>query len=704
MSTTYVRLPILGGSAVPTYANFAALPSASGAGNGALAITLDTDTLYISNGTTWLAIGSGSTVLTIGTIDSQTASANGAVITSNSLVLQSASATVPGLVNNTTQTMSGAKSLTGLLTLTGGITSTKGGARNEVYGASAGAALTTGTDNTLVGYQAGTALTSSNTNVAIGTQALSTGASTGDGNTAVGYQALKSQTSGSAGFNTALGYQAGTAITTGNTNTAFGYQTLNATTGGSGNTAVGQGAFTGSSTVGNSTGVGATTGFQTTATAVTYIGANAGQQSSGNFQVGIGNNSMQSASGSASIGFGTNAGRSSTGANTLYIGDTIQDPTAYAINTVVVASSQAAGANWTQNQKFSGTINMSALTASTAVILDSSKNFASSATTSTELGYVSGVTSAIQTQLNSKQATGNYITALTGDVTASGPGSVAATLATVNGNVGSFGSSTSIPSFTVNGKGLITAASGNVVIAPAGTLTGTTLASNVVTSSLTTVGTIGTGTWNGTTIAVANGGTSLTTLTANNVILGNGSSAPNFVAPSTSGNVLTSNGTTWTSAAPAAASVQIAVFNDTETQGTNGGTFTSGAWQTRVLNTTQSSQSWASLSSNQITLSAGTYFVQGSGTARYVDTHQTRWQNITDSNTTVTGTSEQSGSSVVVNATTSRSFVTGVFTIAGSKVFELQHQCSTTAATSGFGVACNFTSEIYAVVSITKVA
>ena len=46
------------------------------------------------------------------------------------------------------------------------------------------------------------------------------------------------------------------------------------------------------------------------------------------------------------------------------------------------------------------------------------------------------------------------ITALTGDVAASGVGSVATTLATVNGNVGSFTSA----NITVNGKGLITAA------------------------------------------------------------------------------------------------------------------------------------------------------------------------------------------------------------------------------------------------------
>ena len=51
------------------------------------------------------------------------------------------------------------------------------------------------------------------------------------------------------------------------------------------------------------------------------------------------------------------------------------------------------------------------------------------------------------------------------------------------------------------------------------------------------------------TVAVANGGTGATTLTANSVILGNNGSAVQLVAPSTSGNVLTSNGTTWTSAA-----------------------------------------------------------------------------------------------------------------------------------------------------------
>jgi hypothetical protein len=48
-------------------------------------------------------------------------------------------------------------------------------------------------------------------------------------------------------------------------------------------------------------------------------------------------------------------------------------------------------------------------------------------------------------------------------------------------------------------------------------------------------------------VAVPNGGTGVATLAANNVILGNGTSAVQVVAPGASGNVLTSNGTTWIS-------------------------------------------------------------------------------------------------------------------------------------------------------------
>lgn len=91
----------------------------------------------------------------------------------------------------------------------------------------------------------------------------------------------------------------------------------------------------------------------------------------------------------------------------------------------------------------------------------------------------------------------------------------------------------------------------DAVAAAAGTVTSVAISGG--TTGLTTSGgpitSTGTITFAGT-LAIANGGTGATTLTANNVILGNGTSALQFVAPGTSGNVLTSNGTTWTSAAP----------------------------------------------------------------------------------------------------------------------------------------------------------
>lgn len=54
-------------------------------------------------------------------------------------------------------------------------------------------------------------------------------------------------------------------------------------------------------------------------------------------------------------------------------------------------------------------------------------------------------------------------------------------------------------------------------------------------------------------VAVANGGTGDSTLTANNLLVGNGTGAVTFIAPGTSGNILTSNGATFVSSAPAAA-------------------------------------------------------------------------------------------------------------------------------------------------------
>lgn len=79
---------------------------------------------------------------------------------------------------------------------------------------------------------------------------------------------------------------------------------------------------------------------------------------------------------------------------------------------------------------------------------------------------------------------------------------------------------------------------------------------STLTNKTLTSPTINGGTITGITdLAVADGGTGSSTLAVNNVLLGNGTSALQTVAPGTSGYVLTSNGTTWTSAIAPVASV-----------------------------------------------------------------------------------------------------------------------------------------------------
>jgi len=128
--------------------------------------------------------------------------------------------------------------------------------------------------------------------------------------------------------------------------------------------------------------------------------------------------------------------------------------------------------------------------------------------------------------------------ALTGDVSTPGA-SLTTTLATVNSNVGSFGTSTSIPTFTVNAKGLITAASGNAVVAPAGTLTGGTLAANVLASSLTSVGTL-TGGATGAGFTVALGSSTVTgTLPCSNLSVLTGDVTSSSCATTIANNAVT---------------------------------------------------------------------------------------------------------------------------------------------------------------------
>lgn len=143
-------------------------------------------------------------------------------------------------------------------------------------------------------------------------------------------------------------------------------------------------------------------------------------------------------------------------------------------------------------------------------------------------------------------------------------------------------------------------------------------------------------------------------------------------------------------------------YRDEKAAGTDGGGFTSGAWQTRTLNVEAfDTGGYGSLSSNQITLAAGTYEADIICPALRVDSHQAKLRNVTDSSDTLIGTTAYTGNG---NTNMTTSIITGRFTIAASKVFEVQHRAQTTQATTGFGDAANFgVTEVYTVARFRKV-
>lgn len=158
----------------------------------------------------------------------------------------------------------------------------------------------------------------------------------------------------------------------------------------------------------------------------------------------------------------------------------------------------------------------------------------------------------------------------------------------------------------------------------------------------------------------------------------------------------TATGLKW--AAPAGGSTY-SIFRDEKTSGTNGGSFTTGAWRTRDINATQINQiTGSSIASNQITLPAGTFYIYATAPALLVYQHQSRFYNITDSATAITG------QSTYCDADLNHSVLSGVIVLTASKVFELQHRCAITRNINGFGEQNGFGTEVYAQVTIAKVA
>ena len=154
--------------------------------------------------------------------------------------------------------------------------------------------------------------------------------------------------------------------------------------------------------------------------------------------------------------------------------------------------------------------------------------------------------------------------------------------------------------------------------------------------------------------------------------------------------------------APSSLFSSYAIIADQKAQNTSSGTFTSGAWRTRDLNTEIADPDGiVSIASDQFTLAAGSYLIKWTAPAYITNDHQTRLYNVTDTASVAVGGSTIAYDGYVVQNSSSGAART---VIAGSKAFSIEHRCQTTSSTHGFGHLSNFATEQYTIVEIFKEA
>lgn len=167
-------------------------------------------------------------------------------------------------------------------------------------------------------------------------------------------------------------------------------------------------------------------------------------------------------------------------------------------------------------------------------------------------------------------------------------------------------------------------------------------------------------------------------------------------------NVLADERTHWSiSARPTViVAVPYVCVEDQKTNGSHGGTFTSGADRTRDLNTIVSNDAGiASLAANQVTLPPGTYRFKFSAPAKNVQLHQAFLYNATASAEVKRGSSSHDPTT---NGSITLSEGQGRVTITVPSAFEVRHRCGITRATDGFGIAAAFGTEVYTSIEFWK--
>jgi hypothetical protein len=148
------------------------------------------------------------------------------------------------------------------------------------------------------------------------------------------------------------------------------------------------------------------------------------------------------------------------------------------------------------------------------------------------------------------------------------------------------------------------------------------------------------------------------------------------------------------------------LIRDEKSAGTAGGTFLSGDWRTRDLNT----KVWqfgcdVTVASNQFIVNTpGVWLVHAQAPSDRGRAHRLRLQNITKGATVGLGNTHNTGVPYADSAATEVATLIAVVTVSSADTLELQHRCGSSRSTTGFGRAANFdVPEYYAHVRFTKI-
>lgn len=146
----------------------------------------------------------------------------------------------------------------------------------------------------------------------------------------------------------------------------------------------------------------------------------------------------------------------------------------------------------------------------------------------------------------------------------------------------------------------------------------------------------------------------------------------------------------------------IAIFNETQASGTNGGTPVGSTWTKRTLNTTQVNNiASCTLTSSVVSLPAGTYLFYAKCPS-YNQGARGRIQNTTAGTTLVLGLNQFVG---YTTQSTAPNDVQGIATLSATSNIELQYYSTLTSANVGLGNAQSYgVSEVYGQLMIVRIA